>query len=210
MLRCHIAAEICIIFILQLPCFICITCLNLYNPNNAPCLEVPPCYGDEGATVTSTISLLSNGHGSAQSYSTIALCFTKTELQIRHVAMKQSFVSNSPYSLCNDPIFYSNVAELFIAPDVEDVPHCYNELDISPYDVMYLSGIYNPNLNHTGVVGSTFPCESSGINHVTTIDAKSSQWSSDLSIPFSLLNCPYHCPLERYSSHALQCGRVDD
>jgi hypothetical protein len=100
----------------------------------------------------------------------------------------------------NDAIFNSNVAEFFVAPNMNE-PHCYNKLDISPFGVMYDAEIYNPNLNHSGVQGSTFDCASSGISHRTTTLMSENQWKVDMRLPFSLLNCPYNCPLQRYCGH---------
>jgi hypothetical protein len=111
--------------------------------------------------------------------------------------MGQKYLSPTTYSQCNDAIFYSDVAELFIAPSMEEETHCYNELDISPYNVMYDSGIYNPNLNHTAVEGTTFTCDAYNITHTTSIDMNKNQWEASMTFPFSLLNCPYNCPLKR-------------
>lgn len=115
--------------------------------------------------------------------------------------MGQKYLSPTTYTQCNDVIFNSDVAELFIAPHMEEEPHCYNELDISPYNVMFDSGIYNPNLNHTGITGTTFPCSTSNISSSTTIDMSQNQWEAQMTFPFSLLNCPYDCPLKQYCGH---------
>lgn len=163
-----------------------------------PCAEVPRC--TTGLTSTVTINQLSTGLGASQATSTVDLCFSDTKLQVVHKAHGQKFLSPTTYTECNDAIFYSDVAEFFIAPNMEEEPHCYNELDISPYNVMYDSGIYNPNLNHTAVQGFTFSCDSSNIEHKTSIDMTKNQWEATLSFPFSLLNCPYDCPLNRYVS----------
>ena len=162
---------------------------------SVPCVEVPRCTTSSQASVT--IDQLSNGLGASQATSSVSLCFTDTALQVVHKAHGQKYLSPTTYTNCNDAIFYSDVAEFFIAPNMEQEPHCYNELDISPYNVMYDAGIYNPNLNKTSVQGTTFDCDSSNIEHTTSIDMPNHQWEASLSFPFALLNCPYKCPLQK-------------
>eukprot|EP01032_Pedospumella_encystans_P027839 gene27839-31451_t len=170
------------------------------NDKSVPCVEVPRCTTSSQASVT--INQLSNGLGASQATSSVSLCFTDTALQVVHKAHGQKYLSPTTYTNCNDAIFYSDVAEFFIAPNMEQEPHCYNELDISPYNVMYDAGIYNPNLNKTSVQGTTFDCDSSNIEHTTSIDMPNHQWEASLSFPFALLNCPYKCPLQKYCGHS--------
>jgi hypothetical protein len=167
------------------------------SDKSVPCVEIPKCSTDEANVATIEINQLSTGEGKSQAMSTVTMCFTDTTLNVVHNAMGQQYLSPTSYIDCNSAIFYSDVAELFIAPNMEDEPHCYNELDISPYNVMYDSGIYNPNLNHSGVQGFEFPCDTSNITHTTDINMDSNQWQAKMTFPFSLLNCPYDCPLKR-------------
>ncbi|KAJ1437745.1 hypothetical protein B484DRAFT_444936 [Ochromonadaceae sp. CCMP2298] len=161
-------------------------------PSDLPCVEISRCRsGDPNATVT--IDSLSNGLGKSKAVSTVSLCFTDTDLYLHHEAAGQLYLGETSYQQCNSAIFNSNVAEFFVAPTLDE-PHCYNELDISPFDVMYDAGIYNPNLNHTSVQGTTFDCATSSITHSTSTLMSENQWKVDMSIPFSLLNCPYNCP----------------
>lgn len=172
-------------------------CDQIINNQNLPCIEI---YNCNVKFVNVTIDLLSNGKGISKSNSIISLCYSESALQLVHYATKQTYLeSESLYKNCNDPIFNSNVAELFIAPYVEETPHCYNELDISPFNIMFDSGIYNPNLNHSGVQGTSFPCISSNITHSTSIEMNQNQWIAQMFFPFSLLNCPYNCPNNRYN-----------
>jgi hypothetical protein len=164
---------------------------------SVPCSEIPRCSSDAGEVAKITIDQLSTGAGASQATSTVSMCFTDTELKVTHKAMGQKYLSATSYTECNDSIFNSDVAEFFVAPNMEQEPHCYNELDISPYNVMFDSGVYNPNLNHTGIQGTTFPCATSNITSDTTIDMSQNQWTAHLTFPFSLLNCPYNCPLKR-------------
>lgn len=90
---------------------------------------------------------------------------------------------------------------MFFAPHMEKEPHCYNELDISPYNVMYNSGIYNKNLNQTGAVNTEFACESSDVTHQVVTDRSAHEWTASMTFSWSLLNCPVGCPLPNYCGH---------
>ena len=125
----------------------------------------------------------------------------------------------------NDPVFNADVAEFFVAPHMEQDPHCYNELgqlflksnafsflvlisiiflgsDISPFNVQYDAGIYNKNLNHSGIVGYDFACDGSGIEHATVVNSQEKYWKATMSYSFELLNCPFNCPLKQYCGHS--------
>lgn len=167
-----------------------------YADTGLPCVEVSRCSDSVMAQVQ--ITKLSNGLGDSKSYSDISMCFDDINLYVTHNAYKQIHFTNPGYKECNDPIFNSDVAELFIAPNMESVPHCYNELDISPYNVMFNAGIYNQNLNRTGIEGYEFDCVDNGITYSTFMDMTSSYWRASMSFSFELLNCPYNCPLARY------------
>lgn len=179
-----------------------------FTSSSLPCLEVPRCDVASPQPMTSsnnvtfTINQLSTGKGSSKSYSEVVLCYDNTHLYVTHIAYNQTIISDTTYNQCNDAIYNSNVMELFIAPNMEETPHCYNELDISPKNVMFDAGIYNPNLNYSGIIGTTFPCSTSGITNMVTINQNEFTWRADMSFPFSLLNCPYNCPLNRYCGHS--------
>ena len=142
--------------------------------------------------------------GSSRSSSEISLCYDYAKLHVTHTANNQSyFTPNTDYSQCNSNIYYSDVAEMFIAPYMEKQPHCYNEIDISPYNVMFDAGIYNPNLNQSGIIGNEFGCDAafSDITHTAQVDAAKNQWTASLDISWNLINCPYNCPLPNYCGH---------
>lgn len=166
---------------------------------SVPCVEVPRC---SDSTSTILVDQLSTGLGASVSSSSIDLCFDDTYLRLNNVANGQKYLTETPYTECNDAIFNSNVAEVFIAPHMEEEPHCYNELDISPFDVMFDSGIYNQNLNQSGIVNYEFDCATSGILHSVTVDMAHNTWTAQLSFPWSLVNCPYNCPLPQYCGHS--------
>mmetsp|Transcript_21705 Transcript_21705/g.36689 ORF Transcript_21705/g.36689 Transcript_21705/m.36689 type:complete len:254 (+) Transcript_21705:81-842(+) len=177
----------------------CLKCDSMPD-KSLPCVEVPKC--NSGADLAEiNIYLLSNGRGNASADSIVQLCFSDTEFYLYHRAMGQKYMERTDYSQCNDPVFNSNVAEIFIAPNMEKSPHCYNELDISPYNVMFDAGIYNEDLNYKSVEGYPFDCESANITHSTLINMEQNEWQYNMTLPFSLLNCPYNCPMKRYCGH---------
>lgn len=176
--------------------------------SSLPCVEVPICSSD---SVGGTLILddLANGAGSSTATSTIHLCYDQENLHVTHIANDQLyFTPNEAYSECNSGIFSSDVVELFIAPYMEKEPHCYNELDISPYfgGVRFDTGIYNANLNQTGISGTEFGCEGQpGYTNMTTavaVDEQNHQWTATLTFNWALLNCPVGCPLQAH-----YCGR---
>lgn len=173
-----------------------------------PCVEVPRCSESSliektksSSYVTVTVDQLSTGLGAASSTMTVDLCFDDINLYATYTAFNQTYFPAEKYTECNDPVFYQDVIEIFVVPYMEKVAHCYNELDISPYNVMFEAGIYNKNLNYTGVVDSTMNCSTSGVIHETTIDETSNSWTAQLTYPFHLLNCPYNCPMWKYCGH---------
>jgi hypothetical protein len=175
-----------------------------------PCSEIPSCQSSTKSMIV--VNELSNGHGYSKSKSTIELCHDENYLQIISHAYNQSyFPTKQKYQKCNDAIFYLDVAEFFISPwkasdDSSNGPHCYSELDISPWNVMYESGIYNPNLNHTGCVNSLIDCTASGILHESEVSSQS--WTAKLSFPWSVLNCPAGCPQSPASANDYTCGNT--
>lgn len=171
-----------------------------YASTGLPCVEVPRC-DNVGSKAEITVNKLSNGLGGSKSYSTISMCFDDSNLYVTNTAMKQMYFSNPGYKNCNDPVFNADVSEMFVAPNMEPTTHCYNELDISPFNVMYDAGIYSPNLNHSGVVGTEFNCDGTGINYKAVVDTKGNSWTSTMSYSFALLNCPNNCPLRQYCGH---------
>jgi len=174
---------------------------------SVPCIEVPKC--SSGGTGTLTVDQLANGNGDSTATSNILLCYDQDKLHVTHIANDQLyFAPNENFSECNSDIFSSDVAEMFIAPYMEKEPHCYNELDISPYfgGVRFDAGIYNVNLNQTGISGTEFGCEGeqgfADITSSVTLDETISQWKASLTFNWALINCPVNCPLQlHYCGH---------
>lgn len=178
------------------------TCANFMKGKDAslPCVEVPSCA--TGRYGSAQIHELSNGLGVGKSVTDIQLCYDSSDLQVIAALKNQNYLTNpSQFTACNDPVFNSDVFEVFITPDnvekpTSSSPHCYNELDISPNNVMFESGIYNPNLNHSGIVGYEIDCSTSGITHSTS--RSYTTWKATMSFPFTLLNCPNKCSVGGY------------
>lgn len=132
------------------------------------------------------------------------MCYDNENVYVKHVAKNQQYLTKNEYTECNSGIFNSDVIEMFIAPAIEQNPHCYNELDLSPFNIPFQAGIYNPNLNQTGIVGSDFGCESDfhEFKHATNTSEfdsnNSNSWSADMSFSWDLINCPHDCPLSMY------------
>ena len=181
------------------------TCSS-FNHGDLPCVDVWRC--NVASTSSIEVNKLSNGLGSSESYSVVNMCFDdytnpdEAYLYVTNTAYEQKYSTPTTYTQCNDPIFYADVAEFFVAPNMEANPQCYNELDISPSNVMFDAGIYNPNLNGTGMVGTDFDCATSGISNDVVVDSASQTWTATMAFPFSLLNCPYNCPLKKYCGHS--------
>ena len=175
------------------------TCDSINNSNNLPCVNIKSC--DDEATIV--VDKLSDGKGESLSSSSVSLCYDNNGININTVAYNQLYY-NGNYTDCNDSIFNLDVNEVFIAPSVgNDDPHCYNEIDMNPNNVMYEAGIYNPNLNKTGLVNKLFDCASSGIIHESELDLSNSTWTSKLLIPWSVVHCPLGCPLSSYKDSCL-------
>jgi hypothetical protein len=175
--------------------------------SSVPCVEVPDCASQRYGAVI--IDQLANGNGPSVATSNIKLCHDNEFLHVTHVANDQMyFTPNENLSECNSDIYSSDVAELFIAPYMEAEPHCYNELDISPYfgGVRFDAGIYNANLNQTGISGTDFGCVGEpGYDNMTTsvaADVKNHRWTATLSFNWGLINCPFNCPMQlHYCGH---------
>jgi len=169
------------------------------NGNDVPCIDIKSCdSSNDKATIT--INKLSDGKGPSLSSSLVSLCYDNDGLNINVEAYNQLYY-NGIYSHCNDAIFNLDVNEVFIAPDVDGSdPHCYNEIDMSPTNVMYEAGIYNPNLNHTGLVNKLYDCTLSGVIHESQLDLSKATWTSKLLIPWSVIHCPVGCPLSTYEA----------
>lgn len=166
------------------------SCASLTAGKNLPCVEVHSCAsGAEAGQIT--INQLSNGLGQAKSSSTARLCYTADNLRVEVTSSTQKyFPSKDQFSKCNDPVFNVDVVELFIAPVGSEDPHWYSEIDTSPYDVIFESGIYNPNLNHSGVSNYLIDCSTSHVAHTTSVNETGKAWTWTVQVPWKLVNHP--------------------
>jgi hypothetical protein len=137
-----------------------ITCAEITKSYNLPCATVPRC--SSGSVATLVIDTLSNGKYPSKAASTVEICYNPKGLVVPHNANDQQFFSENGYDSCNDAIYNLDVAELFIAPVISsepDGPHCYNEIDISPRNIMFESGIYNANLTQSTLKNALIDCD---------------------------------------------------
>ena len=139
-------------------------CDKLSKQFGVPCLSVPYC---TAGAVTTSIDNLSNGQSKSKSKSVLDICYNDDGIVVVHNAQDQTYYATNSYDCCNDAIYNLNVAEMFIAPYIEReaAPHCYSEIDISPKNVMFESGVYNPNLNHSGISNYLMNCTETGISN---------------------------------------------
>jgi hypothetical protein len=174
-------------------CETIVSCANISKDSSIPCVEIPEC--SSGSKSKIQISQLSNGLGQASSTSDIALCYTSNYLSaVVESSNQKYFPLADQFQACNDAVFNMDVVELFIAPSGSSDPYCYSEIDTSPYDMIFESGIYNPYLNHTGVSNYLIDCSSSHIRHDTTVDKQSHSWNWVVNIPWSVVNSSKGCP----------------
>jgi hypothetical protein len=178
-----------------------LTCSDVEKKSSGslPCTTVPNC--STGKTASLTANQLSNGLGSSKASSAIDLCYTDSSLNVKVLASKQAYYPADLYSSCNDNVFLLDVVELFIGEctssnsycnTVGDT-YCYSEIDTSPYNKIFESGIYTPYLNHTGIKNYLIDCDSSSIQHSVT--KKSTEWTVELSIPWKVIYNPQGCPV---------------
>jgi hypothetical protein len=189
-----------------------LTCDYLKTNKNStlPCIEISKCSISTKTEIN--INKLSSGIDS-KSKSTIHVCYVSDNndstsgLHISHEAYNQKYTNEGGYDTCNSAIFNLDVTEYFISPfkiDINEIEttsnidelgsHCYTELDLSPYNTMFEAGIYNPNLNHTGIENVLLDCNTSGVTHTSEVDLDKSIWKSNLKLPWDSINCPADCP----------------
>ena len=171
-----------------------------FKSTGLPCVEIPTCASN--VVTGGVVNKLSNGLGSAKSVTKFRACYDESSLSFEMNNYNQYYYSSYNYGACNDNVFNSDVVEVFIAPwSVEEpTPHCYSELDVAPSNKIFQSGIYNPNLNHTGIKNYLIDCESSGVASSTEVVLSSSAWIETLTVPWSVVDNPNGCPVSAKKS----------
>lgn len=176
------------------------SCKEISKSSDLPCIEVSSCSSKQTLAKVE-VNKLSNGLGLAHAKSVASFCHTADHLQITIDSFNQTyFPSSTQFSSCNDNVFNLDVVEVFISPHAE-APNCYSEIDVSPYNAIFESGIYNPNLNHTGVENYLIDCNTSNIVHQTHLDKSNSKWSSIYQLPWKVIDNPYGCPKSTLDKH---------
>ncbi len=77
--------------------------------------------------------------------------------------------------------------EAFIAPRGLQDPPNYLEVETTPYSALYTSHILNPFLNGT-ISHTLVACDSSGIEHFSSVDVRAQAWRALLAVPWTLIN----------------------
>eukprot|EP01102_Stenamoeba_stenopodia_P005291 TRINITY_DN15860_c0_g1_i1.p1 TRINITY_DN15860_c0_g1~~TRINITY_DN15860_c0_g1_i1.p1 ORF type:complete len:267 (-),score=46.34 TRINITY_DN15860_c0_g1_i1:81-860(-) len=140
--------------------------------------------------------VLDDGSGPAIQPTTVRLCYDNQYLHVRYDCIDNNI--NSPYTQCNDDVFFADVVEMFINPTMwnnqsgvangtHDNLHQYIEIDLSPHSVIFISEIANPNLTCDGIVGQLIDCQSSGIIWSSAPDQASNTWWGELQVPWELI-----------------------
>lgn len=164
-----------------------------------PCYEIHTCASNSANKLT--VHELSSGVSDGKSTADVRICYDDHGLTLKVEAGQQLyFPSKDSYLSCNDAVFNADVVEFFITNPSEvdgkgfvaNNLHCYSELDVNPYNKIFESGIYNPNLNHTGVQNILIDCDSSHITHSTKVNSNS--WTMTMVAPFSVIDNPAGCP----------------
>eukprot|EP01039_Chlorochromonas_danica_P004947 gene4947-5430_t len=182
-----------------------LSCSTLTGGSSLPCVEIPAC---SVGTASLVVDQLSNGKGNAKSSSTASLCHADEGLKIDVDSFKQQyFPAEDEFVNCNDPVFNADVVELFIAANGTAAPHCYSEIDTSPYNVIFESGIYNPNLNHSGVSNYLMDCSTSQVEHQTSVKKAHHTWSWTISVAWDVIENPQGCPVARRGSTSMKSSQ---
>ena len=150
---------------------------------------------------------LSNGNGQSQSMSEVYFCYDDNYFVLQFISFNQSKYSQTAFEDCNDSVYNLDVVESFISTwelnkNSSDGPYCYSEIDLSPFNKIYQAGIYNKNLNHTGITNFPLDCATSGIRSRADVNPTNpSIWTTKIEIPWSVIVNPNGCPIATSSYH---------
>lgn len=186
-------SQIVSLFVLFPSIVSALTCSDV----SLPCVEIPQC---SNTVAKLDINQLSTGLGTSKSSSTASICYTATGLNLQIDAYNQIYYPKDLYTSCNDNVFLLDVIELFIGEcsssssncNSNGDTYCYSEIDTSPYNKIFESGIYAPYLNHTGVVNTLIDCDTSHVAHTTR--EQGAQWRVNLIVPWDVVYNPAGCP----------------
>eukprot|EP01132_Coremiostelium_polycephalum_P005389 gene5389-6722_t len=112
----------------------------------------------------------------------VSICYDNEYLNIRADCVDNNIVS--PYQSCNQDLFNADVFEVFVSYG-SGQPDSYLEIELSPYGVLFVSKVTNPNNNCPGIVDDLIDCGQSGIIYNATIFGN--EWSGILQIPLTLI-----------------------
>eukprot|EP00164_Ancoracysta_twista_P000070 GFYU01000094.1.p1 GENE.GFYU01000094.1~~GFYU01000094.1.p1 ORF type:complete len:253 (+),score=44.68 GFYU01000094.1:323-1081(+) len=124
-----------------------------------------------------------DGHSTVRHQTISTLCHDDGKIVVSYTA--QDTLLWNTYHNCNDPLWEQEVVEMFLAEGHEVATH-YLEVELSPFDVLYVSKITNTR----GYCGSDLghdmiDCAESGIDHTASKIAQG--WQASLAVPLSLV-----------------------
>ena len=137
---------------------------------------------------------LSSGAGAPSEQTNASIWYDSSMLWVSYAVQDSQIYS--PYSQCDDSLYNADVVECFVGP-ASTVSATglskYIEIEVSPFDVLFVSNVTNSNGQCSGIVGDLLDCASTGIYHDTKLCNTTSECSGlvgyrvQLGIPWSLL-----------------------
>lgn len=92
---------------------------------------------------------------------TVQVCYTSSGFNYRMIAVDSNI--QSTYYGCNEPVFYADAMEAFIAlGSGEPYSRIYYELDMGPNDAFFGASVYNPNGVCSGIQDTLLACNDTG------------------------------------------------
>eukprot|EP01133_Synstelium_polycarpum_P005610 gene5610-6468_t len=113
----------------------------------------------------------------------VALCYEDQSLFINAFCTDDNIVS--PYSECNQDLYNADVFEVFLAAYQTTVPTNYLEIELSPYSVLFVAQVNNPDDMCTGIADKLIDCTASQVSYNASLNANG--WAGFIEIPFSLI-----------------------
>ncbi|EGC28890.1 hypothetical protein DICPUDRAFT_159603 [Dictyostelium purpureum] len=157
------------------------------------------------ATTVTDFEVTSN-MGLAIQQTFASICYDDEYLRIKANCIDNNIIS--PYNQCNQDLFDADVFEIFLAyTDANSVAVNYLEVELSPYGVLFVSSVYNPNDACVGIQDNLVDCDQSGI--IYEAGPVTSGWSGELSIPFSLIQKASGNPSGSNNVYKLNMFRID-
>ncbi|KAN0027803.1 hypothetical protein ACTFIV_009627 [Dictyostelium citrinum] len=147
------------------------------------------------ATSVTDFTLTSN-YGLAVQQTFASICYDDQYINIKAYCIDNNIIS--PYNSCNQDLFNADVFETFISyGPADEVAVNYLEVELSPYGVLFVSLVNNPNDECDGIQDTLVDCGQSGIIYgASTVN---DGWEGTLRIPYQLIQkASQHSETEGY------------